>query len=148
MYIHVQFKTIPPKIMYFNRLISSAIWKSFWNCTNFGFFFQSLQVFSDGTLFFENVGVHHIGNWSCYDQYRSGFQQVHTLQVNSELCFTHCKSKASYGSHIASQQWVMFYTLQVNSELCFHILQVNNVLYFLHIANQQWVMFEILQSQH
>ncbi|XP_022317011.2 uncharacterized protein LOC111120524 isoform X1 [Crassostrea virginica] len=44
--------------------------------------FPGIAVFSDGTLFFENVGVHHIGNWSCYDQYRSGFQQVHTLQVN------------------------------------------------------------------
>ncbi|XP_062591247.1 follistatin-related protein 5-like isoform X3 [Saccostrea cucullata] len=44
--------------------------------------FPGIAVFSDGTLYFENVGIHHIGNWTCYDQYRPGFKQVHELKVN------------------------------------------------------------------
>ncbi|XP_056019706.1 follistatin-related protein 5-like isoform X2 [Ostrea edulis] len=44
--------------------------------------FPGIAVFSDGTLYFENVGVHHIGNWTCFDQYRPGFKQVHMLDVN------------------------------------------------------------------
>lgn len=44
--------------------------------------FPGIAVFSDGTLYFESVGVHHIGNWTCYDKYRSGFKQVHILQIN------------------------------------------------------------------
>ncbi|XP_061192442.1 uncharacterized protein LOC133200693 isoform X1 [Saccostrea echinata] len=44
--------------------------------------FPGIAVFSDGTLYFENVGIHHIGNWTCYDQYRPGFKQIHELEVN------------------------------------------------------------------
>lgn len=40
-----------------------------------------VQVFSDGTLYFDNVGVHHIGNYTCYDRDQPGSKQVHELNV-------------------------------------------------------------------
>ncbi|XP_033732811.1 uncharacterized protein LOC117322144 isoform X2 [Pecten maximus] len=43
--------------------------------------FPDIAVFSDGTLYFDNVGVHHTGNYTCYDRDQPGVKQVHQLHV-------------------------------------------------------------------
>ncbi|KAK6171025.1 hypothetical protein SNE40_019287 [Patella caerulea] len=42
---------------------------------------QGLAVFDDGSLFFSTIGVHHIGNYSCFDRKNNNFKQVHVLKV-------------------------------------------------------------------
>ncbi|XP_071132426.1 uncharacterized protein [Mytilus edulis] len=41
-----------------------------------------MAVFSDGTLYFEDVGLHHTGNYTCYDKVKPGVKEIHVLNVN------------------------------------------------------------------
>ena len=41
-----------------------------------------MAVFSDGTLYFEAVGLHHTGNFTCHDKVKPGVKQIHMLNVN------------------------------------------------------------------
>ena len=42
------------------------------------------QVFEDGSLYISDLGLHHMGNYSCQDRYTDSVQQVHILHIQSK----------------------------------------------------------------
>jgi len=46
-------------------------------------------VFSDGTLYFEAVGLHHTGNFTCHDKVKPGVKQIHMLNVNCKFDYVY-----------------------------------------------------------
>ncbi|XP_021347155.1 uncharacterized protein LOC110446331 [Mizuhopecten yessoensis] len=64
--------------------------------------FPDIAVFSDGTLYFDNVGVHHTGNYTCYDRDRPGVKQIHQLHVqnrNGTLTIYHTDYQRDTGAY-------------------------------------------------
>ena len=48
-----------------------------------------LQTFPDGSLYINNLGLHHMGNYTCQDKYEDTVIQTHILRVQ-------CKDYYSY----------------------------------------------------
>ena len=43
-----------------------------------------LQVFEDGSLYLNNLGLHHMANYTCQDRNNDRIVQTHVLKVQSE----------------------------------------------------------------
>ncbi len=44
-------------------------------------FLPFLQTFPDGSLYINNLGLHHMGNYTCQDKYEDTVIQTHVLRV-------------------------------------------------------------------
>jgi len=47
---------------------------------------KTLQILEDGSLYMDNVGLQHVGNYSCHDQRWPDVSQTHLLQVHGTTC--------------------------------------------------------------
>jgi len=50
---------------------------------------KTLQILEDGSLYMDNVGLQHVGNYSCHDQRWPDVSQTHLLQVHGTTCPSH-----------------------------------------------------------
>ena len=44
------------------------------------------QMFEDGSLYIKDLGLHHIGNYTCQDKLNDQVVQTHVIKVQSECC--------------------------------------------------------------
>ncbi len=42
------------------------------------------QTFDDGSLYISNLGLHHMGNYTCQDTFNEHIIQTHILRVQSK----------------------------------------------------------------
>jgi hypothetical protein len=49
-------------------------------------------MFEDGSLYIKDLGLHHMGNYTCQDKNNDQVVQTHVIKVQSKWSFGHSSS--------------------------------------------------------